>query len=57
MAGELEKTGVRLVAEGADDFFGTLRSASKAVSEFTGTINKQAGLTGFAQDIKSQRCP
>jgi TP901 family phage tail tape measure protein len=51
--GDLQKTGVRLVAEGGDDFFGTLRSAGKAVSEFAGTISKQAGLVGFAEDIKN----
>jgi methyl-accepting chemotaxis protein len=53
MSGDLEKTGVRLVAEGADDFFGTLRSAAKAIQEFANTAGKQAGLTGFAQDIKT----
>lgn len=48
-----EEAGVRLSVKGADDFFGSLKSAEKAVSDFSANIAKQADLIGFAQNIKA----
>lgn len=48
-----EEAGIRLSVKGADDFFGSLKSAEKAVADFGVNVSKQANLTGFAQDINA----